>query len=101
MGAICSLPPRALAERIAWIRDEILPHARRCERLASGIAWELDAAPGLAEKLEWLVALERECCGDIVFEHMQGSQPGRLRLEVRGIDPDAEWLRSAGGLAMP
>jgi hypothetical protein len=91
---VCTLSPEGLSERMAWIRDEILPHARRRERLASGLAWELDAGPGLVEKLDHLVALERECCSGIVFERMNGPQPGQLRLEVRGIDPGAPVFRA-------
>jgi len=90
---VCTLSTADLGERMAWIRDEILPHARRTERLRSGLAWELDPAPGLAEKLDHLIALERECCRGIVFARTDASTPGGLRLEVRGIDPDAAVLR--------
>jgi hypothetical protein len=90
---VCTLSTDGLSERIAWIRDEILPHALRTERLANGVAWELDAAPGLAEKIDHLIALERECCRGIAFERTNGSAPGRLRLEVRGVDPDATVFR--------
>jgi hypothetical protein len=85
----CTLSTDRLAERLAWIRSRILPHAVRMERLAAGVAWELDAAPGLADELERLIALERECCEGIAFERMSSATPGRLRLEVRGVDPDA------------
>lgn len=103
---VCTLSPAGLSERIAWIRKEILPHARRTERLEAGLAWELDAAPGLANKLDHLIALERECCSGIVFERFESATRGRVRLEVRGIDPDAEAFRSlgapgAGRLAAP
>lgn len=93
-GDVCTLPADGLAWRLAWMRDQILPHARRTERLEAGLAWELDAVPGLAEKLDRLIALERDCCRGIVFERMQGSVPGGLRLEVRGIDPDAPLLHA-------
>src|SRR5687767_9765784 len=91
---VCTLSPDGLGKRIAWIRDEILPHAHRIERLESGLAWELDRAPGLAEKVERLIALERECCSGIVFERLDSATRGHMRLEVRGIDPDAEIFRS-------
>lgn len=94
LAEVCTLSPEGLAERIAWVRREILPHAIHSERLPTGIAWELDAAPGLVEKLDRLVTLERECCDGIVFEHGRSAQPGRLRLEVRGVNPDAEAFRS-------
>ena len=96
-ATVCSLSSDDLNERLAWIQREILPHARATERLESAIAWELDAVPGLVEKLDQLISLERRCCGEIVFERMEGSVPGRLRLEVRGIDPDAPLFRSLQG----
>jgi hypothetical protein len=95
-AATCSLSREALRERLGWIRDEVLVHARSHERLADGVAWELEAVPGLAEKLDRLVALERECCGDLTFERMPGSQPGTLRLELRGIDAEAALAVVAG-----
>jgi hypothetical protein len=93
---VCTLSDEAFAERSAWIRSEILPHARRSETLASGIAWELDPAEGLAEKIDELIALERACCARLVFVRTKAAQPDRLRLEVRGKDPAAvTWLRAA------
>jgi hypothetical protein len=87
--AACTLPPEGLEERLAWIRSEILPHAITSERGADGVAWELEGAPGLTEKLDRLVAAERECCSGIVFTHAAGATPGGRRLEVHGVDPDA------------
>ena len=87
--AICTLSADALEERLAWIRSEILPHAVASERSPDGIVWELEDAPGLAAKLDQLVALERECCSGIVFEHAASSTNGRRRLEVCGVDPRA------------
>jgi hypothetical protein len=87
-AAVCTLPPASLGERLAWIRAEILPHAIHSEQRPNGIVLELQDAPGLAAKLDQLVALERACCSDIVFEH-RASTGGRRTLEVRGIDPGA------------
>ena len=42
----------------------------------------------LADRLERLVTLERECCSGIALEQRTISG-GLRRLEVRGIDPDA------------
>jgi hypothetical protein len=92
----CTLSADAFAGRIAWIRADILPHARAVERLASGIAWELEDAPGLAEKLDRLIALERDCCSGIVFARVASATPGRIRLEIRGVDPDAPVFRTLG-----
>jgi hypothetical protein len=91
---VCTLSSEGLAARLAWIREEILQHARRVDRLESGLAWEFDASPGLAEKLERLIALERECCEGLVLECTEASAPDRLRLEMRGIDPDAGVFRA-------
>jgi len=87
--AVCDLPPEGRAERLTWIRDEILPHAVATERGASSVAWELDDAPGLAAKLDVLVERERACCSGITFRHRPSVAAGRLRLEVLGVDPDA------------
>jgi hypothetical protein len=90
----CTLADDELANRLAWIRAEILPHARGMERLADGVAWELAEAPGLAEKLDRLIELERACCSSLVFARTASATPGGLRLEIRGVDPDAEILRA-------
>jgi hypothetical protein len=79
----CSLAPSELEGRKAWIRREILPHALAREDLPEGFAWEFAAAPGLAERLDELVALETGCCGALAFARVPSAEPGRLRLEVR------------------
>jgi len=80
----CALGASELAERVAWIRREILPHALAREDLpAGGFAWELAAAAGLAETLDRLVALESACCVALAFARVPSALPGRLRLEVR------------------
>jgi hypothetical protein len=84
-----SYSPGVLNDRLAWIRAEILPHAVACERSSNGVVWELEDAAGLAEKLDRLVALERECCSSIVFAHGPSANGGRRRFEVRGVDPEA------------
>jgi hypothetical protein len=94
----CMLAADDLAKRLAWIRAEILPHALRRERLASGVAWELAAVAGLAEKLDALIALERQCCSGVDFARVPSGAPERLRFEIRGVDPEAEPFRSLGAL---
>jgi hypothetical protein len=89
----CTLTAGELDDRLAWIRAEILPHVRHMERLEGGVAWELADAPGLAEKIDRLIELERACCSSIVFARTASATPGGLRLEIRGIDPDAEIVR--------
>ena len=94
--AVCTLPPADLRQRLDWIRAEILPHALAGERLSDGLAWELHDAPGLAEKLDQLVALERECCSGIDFTHRKSRVASQRRLEVRGIDPAAPLFANLG-----
>ena len=89
MASGCSLSPEALQGRLSWIRDEILPHAVTTERADDGITWELDDAPGLAARLDQLVALERQCCPGLQLAHATDPSTGRRRLQVAGIDPDA------------
>lgn len=93
-AAVCTLSPDGLADRLAWVRQEILPHAAETVRLADGLAFELAHAPGLADRLDELIRLERDCCPGIVFERTASEAPDRLRFEVRGIDPDASVFRS-------
>jgi hypothetical protein len=86
---VCTLPPDAITERLAWIRTEIIPHALHSERLSNGVALELDNAPGVSEKLDRLVELERDCCSGIDFARVDASVADRVRFEIRGVDPDA------------
>jgi hypothetical protein len=74
---------------MAWIHKEILPHAIEIVRLEGGLSFELASAPGLAASLDRLIELERACCTGIVFERLASTTPSRMRLEIRGIDPDA------------
>jgi hypothetical protein len=92
--AICTLPPRGLSERLAWVRAEILPHAIANQWLEDGIAYEFDDVPGLANKLDQLIARELECCSDIVFDHQRSRTDGRRRLEIHGVDPNASVFAS-------
>ena len=92
----CSLDRKALGERIAMIRRDLLPHATRSEALSDGRAWSFPGDPDLKARLEHLVALERECCGEgITFDLVEGAADD-LRLEVRGIDPNAAVFRAIG-----
>lgn len=86
---VCTLSADGMQERLAWIQREILPHHVGSERLVDGLALELVAVPGLGERLDHLIALERACCAPLAFERRPGTSPDRLRLEIRGVDPDA------------
>lgn len=88
-SAACALSADGLAERLAWIRSAILPHVVASEPAPDGIVWELEDAPGLAERLERLRALESACCPGLAIEVAPGARPGRRRVSIRGIDPRA------------
>ena len=100
-ATICSLPGEALSERLAWIRSEILSHAVATESHDDTITFELAEAPGLAEKLERLIALERECCSGIDFAHERVPDSGRHRLSLRGVDPRAPVFASLAAAERP
>ena len=93
---ICTLPPRDRADRLAWVRGEILPHAAETVRLEDGLAIELNASPALIEKVDRLIALERDCCAGIRFERHSSATPGRVCFEIHGVDPNASLLRALG-----
>lgn len=97
----CTLTPPEFGDRLRWIREEILPHAKGREALERGVAWRFEAGPSVRAKLERLVALESECCdpGEIRFVLHEEPATGALRLEVHGIDPESLLLdtpRQAG-----
>jgi hypothetical protein len=87
---VCTLPKIERSERLTWIREEILPFAVGAHRSADAITWELRDAPGLAARLDSLIALERECCAGITLQHAPSTTRGQRRFEVRGIDPSSE-----------
>ena len=92
---VCSLTPDALQERLAMIRNEILPHVNRTEELSNGLAWELAATPEMREKLEQLVELERSCCNGL--EWSLEARAETLRLSVTGVDPRSGFFAALGG----
>ena len=91
VSSFCTLDPKALRERIAMVRREILPHATRTEALSDGRAWTFPAT--LRNRLQQLVELERQCCTDEVRFSLREIE-GELRLEVHGVDPNAEVFRA-------
>jgi hypothetical protein len=90
-ASFCTLNKEQLAERIAMIRREVLPHALAKQVLPDGRAWTFDRT--LRTKLEQLVALERECCRDGVTFALE-EHASQLRLEIRGVDPNAAVFQS-------
>ena len=93
--SVCSLPSDSLADRLAMIRREILPHVMRREALADGVALEFEHTPGMEETLENLVAFERGCCGGLTWELERSAGPV-LRLSVRGLAPDSGVFEALG-----
>ena len=96
--AICTLPPEDRAERLTWIRREVLSRAVAMERGADFVVWTLGEAPGLAAVLDALVERERSCCAGIAFSHQPADAPGQRLLRVDGVDPEAPVFAS---LALP
>lgn len=89
----CTLPPESLHDRIAWIREAVLPHASRSRGLedAEGRVWIFEASEERRRQLERLVELERDCCrGSVTFALEEDPGQGELRLVLRGMDPLAE-----------
>lgn len=97
--SLCSLSDAELDARRARVRAEILPLLEGAERLDGGFALEGRGSPELRRRLEELVALERRCCASVDWQ-LSEAPDGRLRLEVRGLEPDGTLLGSlaAGGL---
>jgi hypothetical protein len=85
LADFCLLSTEELSERRGWIDREIAPHTQRKHVLADGVAWDFDASAALRERLERLVALERQCCGpnDVAFS-VRTVDADTLRLEIRG-----------------
>ncbi len=99
---ICTLSAEELSDRIAWVRAEIAPAALGRERLTKGVALEPADAPGLAERVDEWIALERQCCSSIDWQRRPSERRGQLRVEIGGVDPDgslfAAWpLLEEGG----
>ena len=86
---ICTLPPEDFRDRLAWIERVILPHVVASERGENARFLELEDVPGLDGKLERWIEAERRCCHGVEIEAGPSPTPGRVRLAIRGIDPDA------------
>lgn len=85
---VCSLDPEALAERIAWVRLVLVPHVLGRVRLPQGVALELEDAPGVSDRVDHWIELERRCCGGIRWARGVPSAASRHRIEIEGVDPD-------------
>ena len=57
-------------------------------RRPDGATLEFPDEPELVARIDRWIALESECCGPIRFERKASGTPGRVRVEIRGADPD-------------
>lgn len=89
---VCTLSPDQLAERSKWIRSEILARALGKRRTDFGVAVEIADSPGMRERIDHWIELEGECCSSIRFERRESTEPGCVRVEIPGVDPDATFL---------
>ena len=91
---ICTLSEDGLNQRLALVRNSIQPHAIKTDRLGNGWRIEFRGTPQLAQDIDHLIRVESECCRGITFERLASEIPGQMRLEIRGVDPDAPALQS-------
>jgi len=89
LEGVCSLDDHGFKERREFIQREVAPYVVRHESFEGGLAWEFEPSTPLREKLDWLVAQERRCCGSWEFAVHDVSASGLLRLEVLGVAPDS------------
>jgi len=86
----CNLSEVALEARQSFVRASLTPHVQKITRTPAGLWLELDDTEGLRERVEALVAKERECCEFLSFEV---SPPGeRLRLGITGPEAADEMI---------
>lgn len=87
LRAICNLNDEELPARLEELRGGLLSKATNREELPDGLALYFDASPEMRDELEAFLAFERECCPSL--GHSFHDVPGALRLEIRGIAPNA------------
>lgn len=92
--AICNLSDEEFTARRKELREGLMPLVRGREKLSDGLALFFDASTPIREELEAFVAFERECCPGLGFS--VHDTPGALRLEIRGVDPNASLFAGAG-----
>lgn len=91
---VCQLSGEALTARRGELRRELLPHVRGRERLPDGIALGFEASDAMRAALTAFVDFERRCCPGLRVSWSETE--GALRLEIRGLDPDADVLEDLG-----
>ncbi len=92
--AICDLSDEAFEARRAQLREGLVSKARGREELSDGLALRFDATPELREELDAFISFERKCCPGLDFSVRDES--AALRLEIRGIDPEASLFAGIG-----
>ena len=55
--------------------------------LVDGVALELADEPGLVDRVDEWIALERQCCSSIDWQRQPSLRRGQLRIEIGGVDP--------------
>jgi hypothetical protein len=98
---VCSLSPEELADRLKWIRSEILRHARGKQRMQNGIALVVENIPGMPAQVDRWIELERDCCQGIQFERHPGQTSGEVRVEIHGVNPDGQLFSELQDLPNP
>ncbi len=92
----CNLPTEEFQDRLAMIRRDILPLAKRREELTDGLAFEFEQSPGMKKTLEDFIAFERECCSGLTGG-LEQTEAAQLRLSIRGLSPSSEFFQTVGG----
>ena len=92
---ICTLTGPELAERRRTVLDAVRKAQVRTYRLANGYAYEFPVGAEMLEKLETLVALERQCCQFLAFNVSQALTA--IRLEVTGSPEAAAIIEDSFG----
>ena len=64
---VCSLNDEEFRNRRALVRDTLLPHLTRTERLDSGLTLTFPDTPELRSSAKQFVDLEHQCCGFLEF----------------------------------
>jgi hypothetical protein len=91
LETLCNLPAEDRDARLAMIRSDILPLARRRERLPDGLKFEFPYTEPLERTLNQLVAFERGCCGSLSWEATRSADDS-LQLTIRGLSPNSPLL---------
>lgn len=87
LGAACALTNGQAGGRRARWQAVLADGGARTEAVDGGVRVRLDARPGIRERLEALVAAERNCCAFADWTVEAGAEGLRLDVRVPGGDP--------------